>query len=163
MVSLPTDFESVTSTNSITPASFFLLYKLFPKNSRGTFQESSKFWTPLPCPLDNYRSYYRRKSCVFLLHTLSIFDMLWKKTKQKWKFYPNSFDPIFSFSRGFPAFFCRRLKKPLVSGEIYIKRFIKIFYKELFTLSTEFSTGWFPGKWATASPICGRWRIEEKF
>ena len=48
-VSLPTDFESVTSTNSITPANPHSLYKPFPENSRGTFQNSINF--PKPPPL----------------------------------------------------------------------------------------------------------------
>ena len=45
----PTDFESVTSTNSITPAYFlfgFLLYRLFPWSARDFFRAGS------PQPLD---------------------------------------------------------------------------------------------------------------
>lgn len=51
---------------------------------------------------------------------------------------------IFTAFFPFRAFFRRFPKKPPQSLIIYIKFFIKGFYKKLFTLSTEFSTGLFP-------------------
>lgn len=51
---------------------------------------------------------------------------------------------IFTAFFPFRAFFRRFPKKPPQSLVIYIKFFIKGFYKKLFTLSTEFSTGLFP-------------------
>lgn len=94
----------------------------------------------------DYLLYYRRKSCIFSLSTLSIFDArAGNRAKQM---------EIFSIAirRSFPAFPGFR-QNPLVSAEIYIKFFIKVFYEELSTLSTRFSTSPFSLKPAGSLPV----------
>ena len=142
----PTDFESVTSTNSITPANLFLLYKLSCKNSRGIFQDYPESHIPSTAalPLSDYLAYYRRKSCIFALNILSIFDALLKCKAQSWELYPNLSRAVFLLFNRFPAFPCSLLQIPSASADIYINFFVKGFYEELFTLSTWFSTLPFP-------------------
>lgn len=100
----------------------------------------------------DYLSYYRRKSCVYALSILSVFDGGLEKRLENLNTSPRRPSAAFPFFHGFPGGSLRFSGKPFLPTGIYIRFRIKAFYEELFTLSTRFSTGrfrkncGFPGK-----------------
>lgn len=95
-------------------------------------------------PFLDYFSYYRRKSCIFSLSILSVFDVTMKNSVRTATGPPYFPAVLFPFFRLFLQVLLPFLQKPAAGIELYIKYFIKIFYEELSTLSTGFSTCDFP-------------------
>ena len=87
-----------------------------------------------------YYSYYRRKSCVLLLSTLSIFDMHLEREVQNGRICLRRLGAPLLFSRRSPCAPLPVLQEAIGLDRIYIKQSVITFYEELSTLSTEFST-----------------------